>query len=157
MANYLNFKKDKYPATIEQVEVIDKGSMLAASLPVGPSLTSNPTTLGLILNKSSRGSIKPVMLDSGELGLIIKPYRHCSSSRAEKSTARQVFKTGHLEVWHNAKGIRISMTFPRTWSAEDIISKIDDEVFDLCHLYPEKLQYAEEKAPDNPQEQDGNV
>ena len=49
------------------------------------------------------------------------------------------------------------MTFPRTWSAEDIISKIDDEVFDLCHLYPEKLEYAGEKVLDNSQEQDGNV
>lgn len=156
MASYLNFKKSsKYSANVEQHDELDGRSKLSASFEVGPSMTTTPTQLGLALDKVTKGSIKPTMLN-GKLGLVITPYRKTVTARTE-DTARQVYKTGHLEVWHNRKGIRITMTFPRTWSAEDIISKIDDEVFDLCHLYPEKLQYAEEKAPDNPQEQDGDV
>ena len=156
MASFLNFKKSsKYSATVEQHDELDGRSKLSASFEVGPSMTTSPTQLGLALDKATKGSIKPMMLD-GKLGLVITPYRKTATARTE-DTARQVYKTGHLQVWHNSKGIRVTMTFPRTWSAEDIISKIDDEVFDLCHLYPEKLQYAEDKVPDNPQEQDGNV
>lgn len=156
MASFLNFKKEsKYYANVEQHDELDGRSKLSATFDIGPSMTTTPTQLGLVLDKTTKGSIKPMMLD-GKLGLVITPYRKTATARTE-GTARQVYKTGHLQVWHNAKGIRITMTFPRTWSAEDIISKIDDEVYDLCHLYPEKLEYAEEKAPNNAQEQNGNV
>lgn len=154
MANFLNFKRtSKYSAIIEQHDfALDCRSKLSALFEVGPSMTSSPTQLGLVLDKTTKGSIKPMMYD-GKLALIITPYRKNASSHTA-DPSKPVYQTDHLQVWHNSKGIRVTMNFPRTWSAEDIISKIDDEVYDLCHLYPEKLEYAEAKAPNNSKEDD---
>ena len=104
-------------------------------------MTSAPTKLGLELGKSSKGGIKPVMLEDGKLALVITPYRRSIVARAAVIN-KPVYQTDHLQVWHNAKGIRVTMTFPKHWDAEQVASKMDDEVYDLCDLHSEVLQYA---------------
>ena len=142
MANYLNFKKQtKYKAEIEQADELDGRSKLSASFEQAPSVTSAPTKLGLELGKSSKGGIKPVMLEDGKLALIISPYRRSATTRAA-GNSKPVYQTDHLQVWHNAKGIRVTMTFPKSWDAEQVVSKMDDEIYDLCNLHSEVLQYA---------------
>ena len=142
MANYLNFKKQtKYKAEIEQADELDGRSKLSASFEQAPSVTSAPTKLGLELGKSSKGGIKPVMLEDGKLALVITPYRRSIVARAAVIN-KPVYQTDHLQVWHNAKGIRVTMTFPRSWDAEQVVDKIDDEVYDLSNLHNEVLQYA---------------
>ena len=142
MANYLNFKKQtKYKAEIEQADELDGRSKLSASFEQAPSVTSAPTKLGLELGKSSKGGIKPVMLEDGKLALVITPYRRSIVARAAVIN-KPVYQTDHLQVWHNAKGIRVTMTFPRSWDAEQVVDKMDDEVYDLCNLHSEVLQYA---------------
>ena len=142
MANYLNFKKQtKYKAEIEQADELDGRSKLSASFEQAPSVTSAPTKLGLELGKSSKGSIKPMMLEDGTLALVITPYRRSIVARAANNS-KPVYQTDHLQVWHNAKGIRVTMTFPKHWDAEQVASKMDDEVYDLCDLHREVLQYA---------------
>ena len=142
MANYLNFKKQtKYKAEIEQADELDGRSKLSASFEQAPSVTSAPTKLGLELGKSSKGGIKPVMLEDGKLALVITPYRRSIVARAAVIN-KPVYQTDHLQVWHNNKGIRVTMTFPRSWDAEQVVDKIDDEVYDLCNLHSEVLQYA---------------
>lgn len=151
MANYLNFTKTfKYKASVEQADELDGRSKLATVFNVAPSMTSKPTSLGLKLGKSSKGGIKPIMLD-GKLALIISPYRRSATNRAA-GNSKPVFQTDHLQVWHNTKGIRVTMTFPKSWDAEQVVSKIDDEIYDLCNLHPEVLQYTEEESTDNSQE-----
>ena len=142
MANYLNFKKQtKYKAEIEQADELDGRSKLSASFEQAPSVTSAPTKLGLELGKSSKGGIKPVMLEDGKLALVITPYRRSAAARAANNS-KPVYQTDHLQVWHNNKGIRVTMTFPKHWDAEQVASKMDDEVYDLCDLHSEVLQYA---------------
>ena len=142
MANYLNFKKQtKYKAEIEQADELDGRSKLSASFEQAPSVTSAPTKLGLELGKSSKGGIKPVMLEDGKLALVITPYRRSIVARAAVIN-KPVYQTDHLQVWHNNKGIRVTMTFPRSWDAEQVIDMMDDEVYDLCNLHSEVLQYA---------------
>ena len=142
MANYLNFKKQtKYKAEIEQADELDGRSKLSASFEQAPSVTSAPTKLGLELGKSSKGGIKPVMLEDGKLALVITPYRRSIVARAAVIN-KPVYQTDHLQVWHNNKGIRVTMTFPKSWDAEQVVDKIDDEVYDLCDLHSEVLQYA---------------
>ena len=142
MANYLNFKKQtKYKAEIEQADELDGRSKLATIFTEAPSVTSAPTKLGLELGKSSKGSIKPVMLEDGKLALIISPYRRSAATRAANNS-KPVYQTDHLQVWHNNKGIRVTMTFPKHWDAEQVVSKMDDEIYDLCNLHSEVLQYA---------------
>ena len=138
MANYLNFKKQtKYKAEIEQADELDGRSKLSASFEQAPSVTSAPTKLGLEVGKSVKGGIKPMMLEDGKLALVITPYR-----RSAANNSKPVYQTDHLQVWHNAKGIRVTMTFPKHWDAEQVASKMDDEVYDLCDLHSEVLQYA---------------
>ena len=142
MANYLNLKKQtKYKAEIEQADELDGRSKLSASFEQAPSVTSAPTKLGLELGKSSKGGIKPVMLEDGKLALVITPYRRSIVARAAVIN-KPVYQTDHLQVWHNNKGIRVTMTFPRSWDAEQVVDKMDDEVYDLCNLHSEVLQYA---------------
>ena len=142
MANYLNFKNQtKYKAEIEQADELDGRSKLSASFEQAPSVTSAPTKLGLELGKSSKGGIKPVMLEDGKLALVITPYRRSIVARAAVIN-KPVYQTDHLQVWHNNKGIRVTMTFPRSWDAEQVVSKMDDEIYDLCDLHSEVLQYA---------------
>ena len=142
MANYLNFKKQtKYKAEIEQADELDGRSKLSASFEQAPSVTSAPTKLGLELGKSSKGGIKPMMLEDGKLALVITPYRRSIVARAAVIN-KPVYQTDHLQVWHNNKGIRVTMTFPRSWDAEQVVSKMDDEIYDLCNLHNEVLQYA---------------
>ena len=142
MANYLNLKKQtKYKAEIEQADELDGRSKLSASFEQAPSVTSAPTKLGLELGKSSKGGIKPVMLEDGKLALVITPYRRSIVARAAVIN-KPVYQTDHLQVWHNNKGIRVTMTFPRSWDAEQVIDMMDDEVYDLCNLHSEVLQYA---------------
>ena len=142
MANYLNFKKQtKYKAEIEQADELDGRSKLSASFEQAPSVTSAPTKLGLELGKSSKGGIKPVMLEDGKLALVITPYRRSIVARAAVIN-KPVYQTDHLQVWHNNKGIRVTMTFPRSWDAEQVVDKMDDEIYDLCNLHSEVLQYA---------------
>ena len=153
MSNYLNFTKEfKYKASVEQADELDGRSKLATVFNVGPSMTSTPTSLGLKLGKSSKGGIKPVMLN-GQLALIISPYRRSTTNRAA-GNSKPVYKTDHLQVWHNSKGIRVTMTFPKSWDTEQVVSKIDDEIYDLCNLHPEVLQYTEEESSDYSQEAD---
>ena len=153
MSNYLNFTKAfKYKASVEQADELDGRSKLATVFNVGPSMTSTPTPLGLKLGKSSKGGIKPIMLD-GKLALIISPYRRSATNRAA-GNSKPVYQTDHLQVWHNSKGIRITMTFPKSWDVEQVVSKIDDEIYDLCNLHPEHLKYTEEESNDNSQESD---
>ena len=141
-SNYLNFTKAfKYKAEIEQADELDGRSKLATIFTEAPSVTSTPTKLGLELGKSSKGSIKPVMLEDGKLALIISPYRRSAATRAANNS-KPVYQTDHLQVWHNAKGIRVTMTFPRSWDAEQVVDMMDDEVYDLCNLHSEVLQYA---------------
>ena len=104
-------------------------------------MTSAPTKLGLEVGKSVKGGIKPVMLEDGKLALVITPYRRSIVARAAVIN-KPVYQTDHLQVWHNAKGIRVTMTFPKHWDAEQVASKMDDEVYDLCDLHSEVLQYA---------------
>ena len=142
MANYLSFKKQtKYKAEIERADELDGRSKLSASFEQAPSVTSAPTKLGLELGKSSKGGIKPVMLEDGKLALVITPYRRSIVARAAVIN-KPVYQTDHLQVWHNAKGIRVTMTFPKSWDAEQVVSKMDDEIYDLCNLHSEVLQYA---------------
>ena len=142
MANYLNLKKQtKYSASVEQADELDGRSKLATIFTEAPSMTSAPTKLGLELGKSSKGGIKPVMLEDGKLALVITPYRRSAAARAANNS-KPVYQTDHLQVWHNNKGIRVTMTFPRSWDAEQVVDKIDDEVYDLCNLHNEVLQYA---------------
>ena len=142
MANYLNFKNQtKYKAEIEQADELDGRSKLATIFTEAPSMTSAPTKLGLELGKSSKGGIKPVMLEDGKLALVITPYRRSIVARAA-GINKPVYQTDHLQVWHNNKGIRVTMTFPRSWDAEQVIDMMDDEVYDLCNLHSEVLQYA---------------
>ena len=142
MANYLNFKKQtKYKAEIEQADELDGRSKLSASFEQAPSVTSAPTKLGLEVGKSVKGGIKPVMLEDGKLALVITPYRRSIVARAAVIN-KPVYQTDHLQVWHNNKGIRVTMTFPKHWDAEQVASKMDDEVYDLCDLHSEVLQYA---------------
>ena len=142
MANYLNFKKQtKYKAEIEQADELDGRSKLATIFTEAPSVTSAPTKLGLELGKSSKGGIKPMMLEDGKLALVITPYRRSAATRAANNS-KPVYQTDHLQVWHNAKGIRVTMTFPKHWDAEQVIDMMDDEVYDLCNLHSEVLQYA---------------
>ena len=142
MANYLNFKKQtKYKAEIEQADELDGRSKLSASFEQAPSVTSAPTKLGLEVGKSVKGGIKPMMLEDGKLALVITPYRRSIVARAAVIN-KPVYQTDHLQVWHNAKGIRVTMTFPKHWDAEQVASKMDDEVYDLCDLHSEVLQYA---------------
>ena len=142
MANYLNFKKQtKYKAEIEQADELDGRSKLATIFTEAPSVTSTPTKLGLEVGKSVKGGIKPMMLEDGKLALIITPYRRSAATRAANNS-KPVYQTDHLQVWHNAKGIRVTMTFPKHWDAEQVASKMDDEVYDLCDLHSEVLQYA---------------
>ena len=142
MANYLNLKKQtKYKAEIEQADELDGRSKLATIFTEAPSVTSAPTKLGLELGKSSKGGIKPVMLEDGKLALVITPYRRSAATRAANNS-KPVYQTDHLQVWHNAKGIRVTMTFPRSWDAEQVVDMMDDEVYDLCNLHSEVLQYA---------------
>ena len=141
-SNYLNFTKAfKYKAEIEQADELDGRSKLATIFTEAPSVTSAPTKLGLELGKSSKGSIKPMMLEDGKLALVITPYRRSAATRAANNS-KPVYQTDHLQVWHNAKGIRVTMTFPRSWDAEQVIDMMDDEVYDLCNLHSEVLQYA---------------
>ena len=141
MSNYLNFTKAfKYKASVEQADELDGRSKLATIFTEAPSMTSAPTKLGLELGKSSKGGIKPIMLD-GKLALIISPYRRSATTRAADNS-KPVYQTDHLQVWHNAKGIRVTMTFPKSWDAEQVVSKMDDEIYDLCNLHSEALQYA---------------
>ena len=142
MANYLNLKKQtKYSASVEQADELDGRSKLATIFTEAPSMTSAPTKLGLELGKSSKGGIKPVMLEDGKLALVITPYRRSIVARAAVIN-KPVYQTDHLQVWHNAKGIRVTMTFPKSWDAEQVVSKLDDEIYDLCDLHSEVLQYA---------------
>ena len=142
MANYLNLKKQtKYKAEIAQADELDGRSKLATIFTEAPSVTSAPTKLSLELGKSSKGGIKPVMLEDGKLALIISPYRRSAATRAANNS-KPVYQTDHLQVWHNNKGIRVTMTFPRSWDAEQVVSKMDDEIYDLCNLHSEVLQYA---------------
>ena len=142
MANYLNFKKQtKYKAEIEQADELDGRSKLSASFEQAPSVTSAPTKLGLEVGKSVKGGIKPMMLEDGKLALVITPYRRSIVARAAVIN-KPVYQTDHLQVWHNAKGIRVTMTFPKHWDAEQVVDKMDDEVYDLCNLHSEVLQYA---------------
>ena len=142
MANYLNLKKQtKYSASVEQADELDGRSKLATIFTEAPSMTSAPTKLGLELGKSSKGGIKPVMLEDGKLALVITPYRRSIVARTAIIN-KPVYQTDHLQVWHNAKGIRVTMTFPKSWDAEQVVSKMDDEIYDLCNLHNEVLQYA---------------
>ena len=142
MANYLNLKKQtKYSASVEQADELDGRSKLATIFTEAPSVTSAPTKLGLELGKSVKGGIKPMMLEDGKLALVITPYRRSAAARAANNS-KPVYQTDHLQVWHNAKGIRVTMTFPKHWDAEQVASKMDDEVYDLCDLHSEVLQYA---------------
>ena len=142
MANYLNLKKQtKYSASVEQADELDGRSKLATIFTEAPSVTSAPTKLGLEVGKSVKGGIKPVMLEDGKLALVITPYRRSIVARAAVIN-KPVYQTDHLQVWHNNKGIRVTMTFPRSWDAEQVVDKIDDEVYDLCNLHSEVLQYA---------------
>ena len=142
MANYLNLKKQtKYKAEIEQADELDGRSKLSASFEQAPSVTSAPTKLGLEVGKSVKGGIKPMMLEDGKLALVITPYRRSIVARAAVIN-KPVYQTDHLQVWHNNKGIRVTMTFPRSWDAEQVVDKMDDEVYDLCNLHNEVLQYA---------------
>ena len=142
MANYLNLKKQtKYKAEIEQADELDGRSKLATIFIEAPSVTSSPTKLGLEVGKSVKGGIKPMMLEDGKLALVITPYRRSIVARAAVIN-KPVYQTDHLQVWHNNKGIRVTMTFPRSWDAEQVVDKIDDEVYDLCNLHSEVLQYA---------------
>ena len=141
-SNYLNFTKAfKYKAEIEQADELDGHSKLATIFTEAPSVTSAPTKLGLELGKSSKGGIKPMMLEDGKLALVITPYRRSAATRAANNS-KPVYQTDHLQVWHNAKGIRVTITFPKHWDAEQVASKMDDEVYDLCDLHSEVLQYA---------------
>ena len=141
-SNYLNFTKAfKYKAEIEQADELDGRSKLATIFNEAPSVTSAPTKLGLEVGKSVKGGIKPVMLEDGKLALVITPYRRSIVARAAVIN-KPVYQTDHLQVWHNAKGIRVTMTFPKHWDAEQVASKMDDEVYDLCDLHSEVLQYA---------------
>ena len=142
MANYLNLKKQtKYSASVEQADELDGRSKLATIFTEAPSVTSAPTKLGLEVGKSVKGGIKPVMLEDGKLALVITPYRRSIVARAAVIN-KPVYQTDHLQVWHNAKGIRVTMTFPRSWDAEQVVSKMDDEIYDLCNLHSEVLEYA---------------
>ena len=142
MANYLNLKKQtKYSASVEQADELDGCSKLATVFTEAPSMTSAPTKLGLELGKSSKGGIKPMMLEDGKLALVITPYRRSIVARAAVIN-KPVYQTDHLQVWHTAKGIRVTMTFPKSWDAEQVVSKMDDEIYDLCNLHSEALQYA---------------
>ena len=142
MANYLNLKKQtKYKAEIEQADELDGRSKLATIFTDAPSVTSAPTKLGLEVGKSVKGGIKPVMLEDGKLALVITPYRRSIVARAAVIN-KPVYQTDHLQVWHNNKGIRVTMTFPRSWDAEQVIDMMDDEVYDLGNLHSEALQYA---------------
>ena len=142
MASYLNFTKQyKYKAEIEQADELDGRSKLSACFAVAPSMTSAPTKLGLALDKATKGSIKPIILDDGKLGLVITPYRKNASSRTA-DPSKPVYQTDHLQVWHNSKGIRVTMTFPKSWDAEQVVSKIDDEIYELCNTHNDALQYA---------------
>ena len=142
MANYLNLKKQtKYKAEIEQADELDGRSKLATIFTEAPSVTSAPTKLGLEVGKSVKGGIKPMMLEDGKLALVITPYRRSAATRAANNS-KPVYQTDHLQVWHNNKGIRVTMTFPRLWDAEQVVSKMDDEIYDLCNLHSEVLQYA---------------
>ena len=142
MANYLNLKKQtKYSASVEQADELDGRSKLATIFTEAPSMTSAPTKLGLEVGKSVKGGIKPMMLEDGKLALVITPYRRSIVARAAVIN-KPVYQTDHLQVWHNAKGIRVTMTFPKSWDAEQVVSKMDDEIYDLCNLHSEVLQYA---------------
>ena len=142
MANYLNLKKQtKYNASVEQADELDGRSKLATIFTEAPSVTSAPTKLGLEVGKAVKGGIKPMMLEDGKLALVITPYRRSAAARAANNS-KPVYQTDHLQVWHNAKGIRVTMTFPKHWDAEQVASKMDDEVYDLCDLHSEVLQYA---------------
>ena len=142
MANYLIFKNQtKYKAEIEQADELDGRSKLATIFTEAPSVTSAPTKLGLEVGKSVKGGIKPMMLEDGKLALVITPYRRSIVARAAVIN-KPVYQTDHLQVWHNNKGIRVTMTFPRSWDAEQVIDMMDDEVYDLCDLHSEVLQYA---------------
>ena len=82
-----------------------------------------------------------MMLEDGKLALVITPYRRSAATRAANNS-KPVYQTDHLQVWHSNKGIRVTMTFPRSWDAEQVVDKMDDEVYDLCNLHSEVLQYA---------------
>ena len=142
MASFLNFKKaSTYRANVEQHDELDGRSKLSASFDIGPSVTTTPTQLGLALDKATKGSIKPMMLD-GKLGLVITPYRKTATARTA-DPSKPVYQTDHLQVWHNSKGIRVTMTFPKSWDAEQVVSKIDDEIYDLCNIHNDALQYSQ--------------
>ena len=110
-STYLNFTKAfKYKAEIEQADELDGRSKLATIFTEAPSMTSAPTKLGLELGKSSKGGIKPIMLD-GKLALIISPYRRSATTSDSSVSSTSQWTTHSRYVKSRASTLLISNNY----------------------------------------------